>query len=128
MDSQEAHLGVGLAIRGVLATLFGIAAVFWPGITLVTLVYLFSAYILLNGLVDLVFGLGRLLHGGTSVLTRVLTLLFGVLEVGVGVYLLRHPGVSFATLILLIGFTLIVRGVFEVMEGLLKKVQVSTVF
>jgi uncharacterized membrane protein HdeD (DUF308 family) len=121
MEAQTTQHGVGLALRGVLATVFGIAAVFWPGITLVTLVYLFSTFVLLNGLVDLVFGVSRLSSGTTSVLTRVLTLLFGILQLGVGVYLLRHPGVSFATLILLIGFTLILRGVFGLMEALFEE-------
>lgn len=97
-----------LTIRGIAAILFGVAAVFWPGITLVTLVYLFSAFVLINGVVDIVQGISG---GGTS--SRVLTLLLGALEIGLGVYLLRHTGVAAATLILLVGFTLIVRGVFD---------------
>lgn len=98
-----------LTVRGALAILFGIAAVFWPGLTLLTLVYLFSAYILVNGLVSLIGGI-------TSISQRaswVFSVLLGVLQIGVGVYLLRHPQVSFATLILLIGFTLVFVGVFE---------------
>lgn len=121
MEADRTYNATSIALRGILATLFGIAAVFWPKMTLVTLVYLFSTYILLNGLVDLVSGIGRLANGNISILTRILTLLFGVLEIGVGVYLLRHPTVSFATLILLIGFTLVVRGVFEVIEGLFEE-------
>lgn len=121
MDADRAYNGTSLALRGILATLFGVAAVFWPKMTLVTLVYLFSTYILLNGLIDLVFGIGRLANSNFSILSRILTLLFGILQIGVGVYLLRHPGVSFATLILLIGFTLVVRGVFEVIEGLFEE-------
>ena len=115
------NLTGGLVLRGVAAVLFGIAAVFWPGITLLTLLYLFSAFLLVSGLFGLVIGLTRLGHGGTSVLTRVLTPLLGLAEIAVGVYLLRHPGVTFATFILLIGFILIVRGVFEVVEGLFEE-------
>jgi uncharacterized membrane protein HdeD (DUF308 family) len=99
-----------LTVRGVLAILFGIAAVFWPGITILTLLYLFSAYVLVGGIVDIVQGISGVGKGGMWFLTLIL----GFLEMGVGVYLLRHPGVSFATFILLIGFTLIFRGVFEV--------------
>ena len=98
-----------LTLRGVAALLFGIAAVFWPAITLVTLVYLFSAYILVTGVMEIVQGIGAIGKRGTWFLV----LLLGLLQVGVGVYLIRHPLVSFATLILLIGFTLIVRGVIE---------------
>ncbi len=121
MEREAANLSGSLVLRGVLALLFGVAAVFWPGLTLVTLVYLFSAFILINGVLDLVFGIVRLADADKSVLTRVLTLLFGVIQVGVGVYLLRHPGVGFATFILLIGFTLLVRGVFEVVDGLFEE-------
>jgi uncharacterized membrane protein HdeD (DUF308 family) len=117
MDSQAVN-GTALGIRGVLATLFGIAAVFWPGITLVTLVYLFSAFVLINGLVNLVFGVGNLVGSEKSLMSRFLTLLLSLLEIGVGVYLLRHTGVTFATFILLIAMVLIVRGVFEIVEAL----------
>lgn len=98
-----------LTIRGIAAILFGLAAVFWPGLTLVTLVYLFSAYILVSGIVSLVHGVISLGEG----LAGLFTLLLGFVEIGVGVYLLRHTNVAFSTLILLIGFTLIVRGVLE---------------
>lgn len=98
-----------LTLRGIAALLFGIAAVFWPSITLVTLVYLFSAFILVSGIGEVIHGITGIKHKGTWFLS----LLLGVLQIGVGVYLLRHPLVSFASLILLIGFTLIVRGVIE---------------
>lgn len=98
-----------LTLRGALAVLFGIAAVFWPGITLVTLLYLFSAYILVSGVIDIVHGVG----GISKRAAWFLTLILGFAELGVGVYLLRHPHVAFTTFILLLGFMLIVRGVFE---------------
>lgn len=105
----------GLLLRGIAATLFGVAAVFWPGITLVTLVYLFSGFVLASGLVGLVTGL---MAGKDTVLSRVLVVAVSLVEIGVGVYLLRHPLVSFKTLVLLIGFTLVVRGVLDVVGGL----------
>lgn len=121
MNTEAANLSGSLALRGVLAILFGAAAVFWPGITLVTFVYLFAAYILINGVIDVVFGIGKLFGEGNTFWTRVLTLLAGVIQVGVGVYLLRHPQVGFATLVLLVGFVLIARGVFDVVEGLFEE-------
>jgi uncharacterized membrane protein HdeD (DUF308 family) len=103
-----------LTIRGIAAILFGLAAGSWPALTLVTLVYLFSAFILVYGIVDIVHGLMSIGRGG---LGWILTLLLGFLEIGVGVYMLRHTTVTFATLVLLIGFMLIVRGVFEVVSA-----------
>jgi uncharacterized membrane protein HdeD (DUF308 family) len=118
MDTEATNLGGSLVLRGILSILFGAAAVFWPGLTLRTLVFLFSAFILINGVVDLVAGIGKLVNGTQSILTRLLTLVFGAFEVGVGVYLLRHTYVRLSVFILLIGFTLLIRGVFEVVEGL----------
>src|SRR4051794_31938582 len=84
-----------LTLRGILSVLFGIAAVFWPGITLLTLLYLFSAWVLVDGVIRIVTGIGSLGRHGLGFLT----MLVGLFQLGVGVYLLRHPGVSFATLI-----------------------------
>jgi uncharacterized membrane protein HdeD (DUF308 family) len=107
-----------LALRGIVAILFGFAAVFWPGITLVTLVYLLSAFLLASGLVTLITGLIDASRERNSVLSLILTVALGIVEIGVGVYLIRHIGVAFATFILLIGFVLIFRGLVELFNGL----------
>ena len=115
---EAKRLSAAFALRGIAAILFGIAAVFWPGITLVTLVYIFSAFILASGLVTLVTGLVDATKQKNSVLSQVLPLVIGIAEVGVGVYLLSHIGVAFETFILLIGFVLILRGLVEAFGGL----------
>ncbi|HSX53630.1 MAG TPA: DUF308 domain-containing protein [Patescibacteria group bacterium] len=104
-----------MLMRGIAALLFGVAAVFWPGLTLVTLVYLFSTFILINGIISLIGGIAA---GDESFGMRMLVILLSVLEIGVGVYLLRHPLVTFSTLILLVGFILIIRGIFDIVGGL----------
>jgi uncharacterized membrane protein HdeD (DUF308 family) len=103
-----------LTFRGIAAVLFGIAAVFWPHITLVILLYIFSAWILVDGIIRIVTGVSRLGRHQLAFLPMVV----GLLQLGVGIYLLRHPGVSFDTLILLIGFMLIVAGVIEAVASL----------
>ena len=112
VESAQNVWGI-LLVRGIAAILFGIAAVFWPGITLVTLVYLFSAFILVNGIIGLIGS-----FSGSEATNKVLSIILSVLEIGVGVYLLRHPHVTFATLVLLIGFVLIIQGVFDIVGGL----------
>jgi uncharacterized membrane protein HdeD (DUF308 family) len=105
-----------MVLRGVAGILFGIAAVFWPALTLATLVYIFSIYILVNGVVDIVESILALRRKESWIWK----LLLGFVELGVGVYLVRHPGVSFATLILIIGLTFIAKGVFEVVMAMLE--------
>ena len=104
---------VGL-VEGIVAILFGIAALFWPGLTLVTLVTLFSVYVLVWGIAEIIYGLSSIGKG-----TWFLPLIFGVFSLGVGVYLVRHPQVTFATFILLIGFTFIVRGIVDIVGAFL---------
>lgn len=115
MDAQAMKpMWEALVIRGVAGILFGIAAVFWPGLTLVTLVYIFSIYILISGVVGIVQSILDMARGRTWFLE----LLIGIVELGIGLYLVRHPGVTFATFILLAGLLFIARGVFEVVMAL----------
>ncbi len=113
-----------LTVQGILAILFGIAFVFWPGLSLVTLVYLFGAYVLAAGILSIIDGL--LAIGRTKGARWVLALLLGALQLGIGVYLLRHPTVTFATLVILIALALIVYGVFEVISSLADKDSTTT--
>lgn len=115
--SDDSVWGVGV-VAGIAATLFGVAAVFWPQETILTLLYLFAAFVLVDGVVNF---FGGIMSIGRSASAWFLRVILGALEVGVGVYLLRHPHVTFATFILLIGFTLIVRGVFDVVRAFTDK-------
>ncbi len=121
MNANLKDLWGVLALRGVLAILFGLAAVFWPGLTLVTLVYIFSAFIVASGLVTLVTGLISVFSENGSLVGRLLTVVLGAVELGVGVYLLRHSNVAFATFILIIGLVLIARGVIELFVGIFEE-------
>ncbi len=104
-------------LQGIAAILFGLAAVFWPGLTLVSLVYIFSAYILVAGMIALIDAFTHIGRGQSWILT----MLLGVLQLGVGVYLLRNPTTSFAVIILLIGFSFIVSAIIEAVIALSEK-------
>lgn len=102
-----------LTLRGIAAILFGIAAVFWPGLTLVTLVYLVSAFVLVWGVINVVqaaVSIGK--HRSWA-----LTLLIGLAEVAVGLYLVRHPNVTFDVFILVAGLLFVASGVVEVVAA-----------
>lgn len=103
------------SITGAIITLFfGIAALFWPQLTVMTLVYLFSAFIIAHGIVRLIEGLMSIRTRGTWWLTALL----GALGIGVGVFLIRHIDVTLATFILLVGFVLIAQGFLEIILAL----------
>ncbi len=110
-----------LALRGIVAILFGLAAVFWPALTLVTLVYLVSAFLLASGVVGLVVGLINIGDAKVSFLSRVLSILISVAEIGVGVYLLRHAGIAFAGFVLIVGLILIARGIVDVFSAIFEE-------
>jgi uncharacterized membrane protein HdeD (DUF308 family) len=111
----------GVELLGGIATLiFGVAAVFWPGLTLLTLLYLFASYVLAVGVTSLMAGV---FHIGDNTTASMLRILLGMLQLGVAVYLLRHPHLTFTTFILLIGFTLIFRGVFHIVGAFIEDVR-----
>jgi uncharacterized membrane protein HdeD (DUF308 family) len=99
-----------LAIRGVVAILFGIGAFLWPGITLAVLVLLFGAYALVDGIFAVVAGLTArreserwwwmVLEGVAGVILGVLTLLW--------------PGITALVLLIFIAAWSIVTGVLEI--------------
>jgi uncharacterized membrane protein HdeD (DUF308 family) len=109
-------------IEAALALFFGISAIFWPGLTLVTLVYLFSAFVLGLGVLHLISGLASIRRRSTWWITSLL----GMLWIGLGVYLVRHPDVSFKTFILLIGLFLIARGILDLVRAFIDRAATST--
>ena len=71
-----------LVLNGVLAVLFGVAAVLWPGITFAVLVLLFGAFAFAQGVLTLSFGLvaaGDAENWWALVLSGILGVVVGVL-------------------------------------------------
>lgn len=107
LQTTVGRLAIG---RGVVSILFGVFALVWPGLTLVTLGVLLSLWLLIGGAVGLV----------SSILTRhktqhwVFRMILSLLELGVGAYLVQRPGVSTATLIALVSIVLVAEGVVDI--------------
>ena len=99
-----------LGLRGAIAVLFGVSAILWPAITLVTLGALFTAFALLAGAVW-IFGAVR--HRAADQRWWVL-LLLGAFSVGAGVVAALHPALTIVALILLIGANAVVSGVLDI--------------
>ena len=102
-----------LALRGVIAVLFGLAAFVWPGITLAALVLLFGAYALVDGVFAVIAALtGRSGHERWWVL-----LLEGLVGVAAGVLTFVWPAITEFVLLYLIAAWAVVTGVIEVIAA-----------
>ncbi len=99
-----------LGLRGAIAILFGIAAILWPAITLITLAALFAGFAVLAGALWVV---GAVRYRKADPRWWVL-LLLGIFSVGAGVAAALHPALTTLALILLIGANALVSGVLDI--------------
>jgi uncharacterized membrane protein HdeD (DUF308 family) len=100
-----------LVVRGVVAVLFGLAALIWPDVTLRVLVWLFGFYAVVDGLLALaalIVG-GRLASGRRGWLV-----LEGVVGIAAGVFAFLWPGITAVVLLYLIAAWMLVTGLLEV--------------
>lgn len=96
-------------LRGVLAILFGIVAVVWPSLTVATLIIIFGAYLLVDG----VFSVGAaFINGGNG--RWVQYLLIGVIDIIIGLATLIWPGVTALGLIWFIGIWAVILGLLQI--------------
>lgn len=102
-----------LALRGLIAVLFGILAFMWPGATLLTLVWLFGAFALVNGVLSLVLA-AKIPKGYPKVGSLILSGLLGILA---GLFSLVMPGITALGLLILIAAWAIVTGVMELVAA-----------
>jgi len=98
-----------LALRGIVAILFGVLALIWPGLTLLWLVILFAVFAIVAGVVSIMAALRARQHGGWGI-----ALLFGIVSVVAGVLAIVFPGITALTLILLIGANALVTGLLDI--------------
>jgi uncharacterized membrane protein HdeD (DUF308 family) len=102
-----------LGIRGLLAVLFGLAALVWPGLTLLALVLLFGAYALINGVMAVIVSLQE-----RSVFARWWVLLIeGLVGIIAGLLTFVWPAITALVLLYLIALWAIVTGVFEIVAA-----------
>jgi uncharacterized membrane protein HdeD (DUF308 family) len=101
------------ALRGILGILFGVLALLWPGLTLLTLVALFAAYALLGGIASVVGAIGH---------RKVdddwwLPLLLGLVSIGAAVVAVVNPILTTVVLVLVIGANALVTGVLDIVAA-----------
>ena len=103
-----------LAVRGVVAVIFGLLALIWPEITLLALVLVFGAYAFVDGVFALVAAVrGRQLAGGS----RAWLVLEGLLGVGAGVVAVLWPDITALALLWVIAVWAVLTGVLEILAA-----------
>jgi uncharacterized membrane protein HdeD (DUF308 family) len=100
-----------LALRGLFAVLFGLLTFFMPGITLLTLVLLFGAYVLLDGIFDFVAAIRSPSHHWALILEGIVGIIAGILT-------FTWPGITAMVLLYLVAFWAIFTGVLEIVAGI----------
>ena len=103
-----------VALRGLLAILFGVLALAWPPATVAVLVIFFGAWALVDG----IFALGAAVTGYTGGAGPGGLLLEGVAGIAAGILTFLWPGITALVLLYLIAAWAIVTGIFEVVAAI----------
>jgi uncharacterized membrane protein HdeD (DUF308 family) len=96
-----------LLVRGIIAILFGIMAMIWPGITAVALAVLWGIWALIEGVVNLVAAFQRGAAG------KGWKILFGIVSIVAGLIAIIHPFDVAVVLTWILGIWFIVAAVFQ---------------
>ena len=100
-----------LALRGLAAVLFGLLTFLLPGITLITLVLLFGAYALVDGIFNGIAFFRVASHHWALLIEGVIGIIAGILT-------FAWPAMTAIVLLYLIAFWAIFTGIFEIIAGI----------
>ena len=100
-----------VALRGLAASLFGLLTIFLPGVTLVTLILLFGAYVLVDGVFNAIAAFRSASHHWAL-------LIEGLIGILAGIVTFAWPAMTAIALLYLIAFWAILTGAFEIAAGI----------
>jgi uncharacterized membrane protein HdeD (DUF308 family) len=102
-----------ILLKGICAILFGVLTFIWPGISLFSLLLLYGAYVLVDGVLSLVAAI----KGGAPA-PRWWLALVGVLGILAGLVTMFLPGMTAIVLVLFIAGWMIATGVVEIIGAI----------
>jgi len=114
MDNFFVRSWPALALRGAAGIAFGLMALLWPGLTLLTFVLLFAAYALAGGVVSVA---GAVRHRRTEDDWWV-ALLLGIVSIGAGIVAVISPAVTALVLVFVMGANALVVGVLDIVAAI----------
>ena len=103
-----------VAFRGAIAIIFGLAALFWPDITLTALVFIFGAFVLVSGVLLVIAAF----RDGLNHTHAWLLLLEGIIGIAIGIMVFIWPAITALVLLYLIAAWAIVTGILEIIAAI----------
>ena len=103
-----------VALRGAIAIIFGLAALFWPDITLTALIFIFAAFVLVSGVLLAIAAF----RDGLTHTHGWLMLLEGAIGIAIGIMAFVWPGITALVLLYIIAAWAIVTGVLEIIAAI----------
>jgi uncharacterized membrane protein HdeD (DUF308 family) len=110
-----------LALRGLVAILFGLAALFWPGLILTVLIVFFGAYALVDGVLALIAAFRSSGHG----MRRPLLLIEGLIGILFGILALFWPGLTALALLYIVAFWVILSGIARIAMAIMLRREIE---
>src|SRR6202521_4745159 len=102
-----------LLLRGIAAIIFGVLALAWPGMTLLTLILFYGAYALVDGVLAIVAAIT-----GGALLPRWWLAIVGLLGIAAGLLTFLMPGLTAIVLLYFIAGWAIATGVFQIIGAI----------
>lgn len=110
-----------LLFRGIIAILFGILALGWPGKTLLLLIILFGAYAIVDGVANIFSAIrGRSLHNWGLLLVE------GIVSILAGIVAFVWPGLTALAFVYVIAAWAIITGVTEMVAAFSTRMATGT--
>lgn len=103
-----------VALRGLLAILFGVAAFVWPGLTWLVLILMFGVYAILDGIFAMVSGVFQSRYSPRWWVF----LVEGFISLIAGVIVLLQPGLAGIALVFVIAVWAVLTGLLEVIAAI----------
>lgn len=110
-----------IVLRGLVSVLLGLAAIVWPNLALVALVFFLGIYLLVDGLLAVSAGLSR--HNGSQVWW--LLLVEGATGIIAGAWTLLSPGLTALALLYLIAAWAILTGIVVIVSAIRLRAEIS---
>jgi uncharacterized membrane protein HdeD (DUF308 family) len=102
-----------VGLRGVAGILFGLIAFFMPGVTMLSLVLVFAAYVFVDGM----FGIVSAVRSAGQGERWGVLVLEGLVNIATAAIAVLWPGITVVAFVFLIAFWAILTGILELMAG-----------